>query len=122
MTGDLFDDDDLFAPRPTPTPARVTKPVAPAPTPIPPRERRYVPASAPDAPLPAFLRPYPVASFACPCGALDEVKEPAPDRLDCWKCTGLETARRWSPRPPPPRHAGRELTAEERRGLALDGH
>ena len=77
------------------------------------------------APAPAkpagFIGPrWPVASLECDCGALDEVKEPCPDRLDCWGCHGLEAMRRRAPRYLPPRGAGRELTAEERRGLELD--
>jgi hypothetical protein len=55
----------------------------------------------------------PVASFACECGARDEVKEPAPPTVDCFGCRQVQGMKRFSPRWPPPRHAGRTATARE---------
>ncbi len=50
-----------------------------------------------------------VASFACPCGARDEVREPAPAAMLCWngRCGGTMT--RFAPRWAPPAGAGRAL-------------
>jgi hypothetical protein len=103
---DLFKDDDLFAVRPAP-------PVAPKPARRPP-PARATPIGEPQGPT------YPVASYACPCGARDEVKEPAPRRLDCWSCHRPETMARWLPLHPPPLTAGRKLTAHELEGMRLD--
>lgn len=104
---DLFDDDDLFAVR-TP-PVRVK---APKPAPVVTDNGAQCPASAPGVPL----------SYACPCGGRDEVKAPAPERVDCWSCRGLETMRRYQPGAlfVPPAGAGRSLTADELRGMKLD--
>lgn len=50
-----------------------------------------------------------IASFACPCGARDEVREPAPRTLPCWnRCDG--TMIRFTPRWAPPAGAGRRLS------------
>lgn len=51
-----------------------------------------------------------VASFACPCGCRDEVREPAPTPLPCWgdRCDG--TMKRFTPKFAPPAGAGRILT------------
>ncbi|OWK32266.1 hypothetical protein SPMU_05880 [Sphingomonas mucosissima] len=51
-----------------------------------------------------------VASFACPCGVRDEVREPAPETLPCWAdgCDG--TMNRFTPKFAPPACAGRILT------------
>ncbi|OWK27546.1 hypothetical protein SPDO_32290 [Sphingomonas dokdonensis] len=51
-----------------------------------------------------------IASFACPCGQRDEVREPAPETLPCIadRCDG--TMIRFTPRWAPPAGAGRSLT------------
>lgn len=51
-----------------------------------------------------------VASFACPCGIRDEVREPAPATLPCWgdRCDG--TMKRFTPKFAPPAGAGRTHT------------
>jgi len=78
-------------------------------------------------PAPNYAEPMPVhagedraRSYACPCGARDEVQRPAPDALDCYSCGGLETMRAYAPRYSPPVGAGRQLTAHEREGMTLD--
>ena len=48
-----------------------------------------------------------IASLACRCGARDEVREPCPDTLPCWRCDG--TMHRFTPRWTPPASAGRKL-------------
>jgi len=106
VTDDLFADDDLFAVRPAPT--RVKSRSKPP-------EADIAPATLSDCSTVG-----PVASFRCPCGFRDEVKEPAPAHLDCGLCHGLETLRRYVPRFTPPADAGRQLTADERRAIALD--
>lgn len=67
------------------------------------------PATVPQAGQPRRPYDFPrnVASFACPCGWRDEVREPAPATLPCLdtKCGG--TMRRWTPRVPPPIHNAR---------------
>jgi len=99
MVDDPFDD-DLFAPR---KPA----PIAASPAPeLPPRRTRRATV--------AFIGPrWPTGSFACDCGARDEVLEPAPARLDCWGCKRSRGMTRYPPRFLPPPAAGRRLTAEE---------
>jgi hypothetical protein len=131
MTG-LFDDDDLFAPRPVDKPARKSRPVAePVAQPIATRPPQIIPQIIPPAVKPSNELPathksvdplnrHPVASFACLCGARDEVKEPAPVALDCWQCHAMEGLRRIAPRFLPPAGGGRVLTAPERRGMKLD--
>jgi hypothetical protein len=102
---DLFDAPDLFAVKPAAKRVRSPK-AAPLPPPA----------------VSALVGPrWPVSCMACDCGARDEVKEPAPERLDCWHCHGLETMIRIVPRYLPPATAGRGLTPHELRGMALDG-
>jgi hypothetical protein len=55
-----------------------------------------------------------VATFACPCGAQDEVAEPAPDLVDCWRCKAALAMYRWFPPTPAPNGNARQLTAGER--------
>lgn len=54
-----------------------------------------------------------VASFACFCGCQDEVLEPAPATVKCWKCKA--DMHRWTPKYEPPVMSARETTEEERR-------
>lgn len=102
----MTDDDDLFAVRPAPV--RV-------------KTRKTPPVMAPMA-APVRAPVGPVASYACRCGARDEVKGAAPEALDCWQCKELETMRRHVPRFTPPASAGRFLTELERQGMKLDSH
>ncbi|MBB4154155.1 hypothetical protein GGQ80_002065 [Sphingomonas jinjuensis] len=48
-----------------------------------------------------------VASFACPCGYRDEVREPCPQRIDCAGCKDAGSMARVTPRYVPPASAGR---------------
>lgn len=109
MSDDLFADDDLFAVRPAPKPAPVVT-----------KQVEAIPLALSGKSTPIICVSGPVGSFACRCGFRDEVKEPAPDALDCPLCHGLETSRRVKPRYEPPAQAGRDLTDHERRGMALD--
>lgn len=121
---DLFDDEDMFAPRPArkKPPQNITENIPARPV------RRVAPVAEPAAQpvITANGSRCPPAgiplSYACPCGARDEVKPPAPDRLDCWSCRGLETMARYQPAAHfiPPVGAGRELTSIERKGMKLD--
>lgn len=58
-----------------------------------------------------------VASFACECGARDEVLEPAPATVDCWGCKLALGMRRWHPPVPPPNGNARITTDAERARL-----
>jgi hypothetical protein len=71
-------------------------------------------AEAP-APPPVSIDPnrQPVASYACPCGARDEVLEPAPVTVDCWLCRQVRGMKRWEPNPPPPSGSARKCTPAE---------
>ena len=109
MTDDLFADDDLFAVRPAPTRVKSR-----------PKPPEAMPLALSGKTDPIICVSGPVASYACRCGFRDEVKEPAPAYLDCGLCHGLETLRRIVPRFTPPADAGRQLTADERRAIALD--
>lgn len=82
-------DDDLFAVRPKSTRKRV------------------------DRPVPSFERVGPVASFACYCGAIDEVREPAPSLVDCWQCRQPLGMHRFVQRVAPPLFNARRLTDAE---------
>jgi hypothetical protein len=53
-----------------------------------------------------------VVSFACVCGARDEVREPCPREISCWSCP--RTMARYEPRYRPPAGAGRVWPAEQR--------
>jgi hypothetical protein len=60
------------------------------------------------------------ASYICPCGFREEIKErPAPAALDCERCSFPEGLRWWVPPYAPPPGAGRMLTPIERRALQL---
>ena len=114
----MIDDDDLFAPRPAPLRIRVALP-DPAPTRV--KVRKVAPtATKPPQNITENITRGPVASYACICGFRDEVREPAPDRLDCGGCGKLEGSVRIVPRYTPPPAAGRTLTAIERQGITLD--
>jgi len=54
-----------------------------------------------------------VASFACPCGFRDEVREPAPASVYCPECKRSRGAVRYVPTYAPPEGAGRPVTAKE---------
>lgn len=56
----------------------------------------------------------PVASFFCYCGGVDEVLEPAPETVDCWRCKKPLAMRRYQPRNAPPSGNARQLTDAER--------
>lgn len=95
-----------------------TMPAAPPPPPIaddgPPL--RFVSASPPPPriPKPEDFPGKPVASFACYCGAQDEVLEPAPEWVDCWEKGCGAKMHRWYPRTLPPSNNARQLTEAER--------
>jgi hypothetical protein len=59
-----------------------------------------------------------VASFTCDCSASDEVREPAPETVDCWNCRKPLAMRRWRPRNEPPFVSARVTTAAERARIA----
>lgn len=106
---ELFDDDDLFAPRPRAVPPRRTRKAAPV-------EAMPLALNGKSAPEICVTGP---RSYSCErCSARDEVKSPAPDRLDCWDCHSLGTMRAIEPRFVPPIGAGRELTGTERRVMS----
>lgn len=141
MSDDLFDDPGLFAVTPPADPPRRTlfermsdaakrgdfgpglNPIPQDPAPLPPRRSRPKPAALHETPppvhkpAPALHKPAeddgPVASFACFCGFRDEVKKPAPERLNCPECKAVDGLVRYVPRYPPPPKGGRELTDKE---------
>jgi len=61
----------------------------------------------------------PVASFACVCGARDEVIEPAPATVDCWSCKVKLGMARWHPLELPPSGNARSVTDAERSRIAI---
>jgi hypothetical protein len=55
-----------------------------------------------------------VASYTCPpCGAREEVLEPAPAKVDCWNCKRLLSMIRWKPLHTPPTSNARRTTGAE---------
>lgn len=85
----MSDDDDLFAVRPA-------------------RRKRI------DKPAVEIVRDRIVASFACYCSAQEEVFEPAPAEVDCWRCKRPLGMHRWRPRDAPPTRNARPTTEAER--------
>ncbi len=88
MIDDLDADEDLFAVRP------VAKPLNNLPATHNPPES-FTPPAVPEVSnqTPALL----VASFACACGARDEVREPAPASVPCWQGKCGRAMSRWTP-------------------------
>lgn len=99
---------DLFQFLPESTKSAPPPPAPPAPI--------AAPAAPPPAPRadPQGFPGKPVASFACYCGAQDEVLEPAPETVDCWLCKKSLAMHRWTPPRLPPSFNARQLTEAER--------